>query len=366
MDGFLILPDRAGLVRLDYSLTIRHKEPAERRNRVEIVQMSDAAAPDQGPDLLSDVLGGLQLRTTALATFEFTAPWGMRVDAFGPAFFYAVITGSLHLEMEGEAPLVMHAGDVFLTPGGDGCDLRSSPGAPLAEMTSVFDADTQLWTPGARLGQPVRAHHGGGGEPTHILAVLLDFAEGDRHPLGLNLPRLVHLRGDEGRTTPWLAPAVQAIVDEAQVGRLGYFAMATRLAELLFINTVRTHLILRPQDATGWLRGLSDARIARALSAVHRAPAESWSVEQLAKEAGMSRSAFAERFQRLIGQTPFDYVTQWRMRLARDWIASGRRSVKACALALGYASEKAFSQAFRRTLGAPPSSFRPGAKVLSG
>lgn len=321
--------------------------------------MSAPSHDPHGADPLSDVLGALQLRNSAVTIFHLGAPWGMDVPRFGPAFIYAVIEGEGVVEVEGEAPLRFEAGDLFLSPRGDRCILRSAPGVPTAFITEVFEPGTELWTPARRLDAPLIAHYGGGGPQTLLLVLLLDFAESDPNPLGLNLPRLIHLKREDNHMTPWLTPAAQSVVDEAKLGRLGYFAMVTRLAELLFINAIRTHLILRPEAASGWLRGLSDPRIARVLSVLHRRPEQRWTVEAMAAEAGMSRSAFAEKFQRLIGETPFDYVTRWRMGLARDWIAAGRRSVKAAAHDLGYASEKAFSQAFRRTMGATPSSFRP-------
>jgi AraC-like DNA-binding protein len=314
--------------------------------------MSDA----EGPDLLSEVLASLQLRTGSLGEFVLTEPWGMVVAPFGPVSFYAVIEGAAHLEVEGEAPVSVREGDIFLVQADKSVTLRSAPGVAAVSVIEAF-AGREHWVAGKRMG-PLVAEMGGGGATTRFLVALLEFEERDRDAIGLNLPPLVLLRRNDNLISPWLAPAARSIVEEADRGRLGYWAMATRMAELLFINTVRTHLILRPEDASGWLRGAADPRVARALSAVHRNPGSAWTVESLAKAAGMSRSAFADLFQRLLGETPFEYVTRWRMRLARDWMSQGRCSVKAAAHELGYASEKAFSQAFRRVMGAPPSHYR--------
>lgn len=322
-------------------------------------------SPEAAPDLLSDVLVDLQLRTGVLCAFDMTAPWGMTSPKFGPALVYALIEGRALMDVDGETPFWMEAGDIVLLPAGDGAALRSEPNARVAEIPEIFNEGQGVWEPGQRRSAPIIAHHGGGGERTLILVVLLEYADTDHNPLGLNLPRLIHLKRDDNRMSPWLGEAARSAVEEAESSRLGYFAMATRLAELVFINAVRTHLTLNPEGATGWLRGAADGRIARTLSAMHRRPGDSWSVERLAKEAGMSRSAFAERFRSLVGETPHDYLTRLRMRLAGDWITKGGQPVKAVAEQLGFASDKSFSQAFRRTFGLSPSVYRQASALAA-
>jgi hypothetical protein len=202
--------------------------------------MSDAV----GPDLLSEVLASLQLRTGSLGELAFTEPWGMVVSPFGPVSFYAVIEGAAWLQVDDEAPVTVHAGDIFLVPADKSVTLRSSPEVPAVSVMEAF-IGREHWVAGKRMG-PLMGELGGGGAKTRFLVALLEFDDRDRDALGINLPPLVLLRREDNQISPWLAPAAQSIVEEADRGRLGYWAMATRMAELLFINTVRTHLILLP------------------------------------------------------------------------------------------------------------------------
>jgi len=311
-----------------------------------------------GPDLLSDLFESLQLRTSVIASFGLAAPWGLEVPFFGPALFYAVLEGQLWLTLDGASSEAFGPGDVFLLPGGTSHKIGSAPEAAHPLVTDFFAAHGRTpWRPGGRLQAPILFDLDGPGPVTRFLTLLLDFSDAGPNSLRRNLPELVQLSAEENRITPWLRPAVESIL-EGQ-GGMGYVALATRLAELLFINTIRNHLLLRPEAATGWLRGMSHAGISRALAAMHREPGRARTVAMLAREAGMSRSAFAQAFSQLMGEAPFGYLTGLRMRLAAERIAGGHSSVKAAARDFGYASEKAFSQAFRRTLGRPPGTLKP-------
>ncbi len=313
------------------------------------------------PDLLSDLFDTLQLRTGVIASFRMPAPWGIEVPHFGPALFYAVVEGRLWLEVEGEPPCEVGAGDVFLLAAGTTHIARSTRGAPAVHIADLFETQGLApWRPGQRLDAPIVVDIEGGQSVTRFLTVLLDFPDSGPSSLGRNLPALIHLSAEENRITPWLQPVVQSIVAGPGDGRTGYGAMANRLAELLFLSTIRSHLVLHPEAAQGWLRGMSHPQVARALALLHRDPGREWTVEALAREGGMSRSAFAEAFSRLMGEAPFGYLTGLRMRLAAERIAAGRCLVKTAAEDLGYASEKAFGRAFSRIIGRSPGSLKPG------
>ena len=323
-------------------------------------QTMTVATPPSAPDLLSDVFAGHALRTSAIASFRLPPPWGLDVPHFGPALLYAVIEGRIELEVEGEQLCVASAGDVVLLSRGASHLVRSDAGAQVQDVLDFLETEGQRpWRPGDRAEAPILVDLAGT-EPAHrFLVVLLDFQDAAPNALRLNLPDLIHLSAAENNVTPWLQPAVQSIVGGLSQGRLGFVALTTKLAELVFIDTIRSYVILRPDVAGGWLKAMSHPRLARALAELHRDPARRWTVSDLARIAGMSRSSFAQTFTKVAGQTPFAYLTGLRMTLAAARIASGERSVKAAAHELGYASEKAFSHAFRRMAGAPPGRLKP-------
>ncbi len=317
------------------------------------------------PDLLSDVFAGHALRTSALASFRLAPPWGLDVPHFGPALLYAVIEGWIEIIVRGEPPCMAVAGDVVLLPRGASHVVRSGAEAPVRHVLEFLEEQGQRpWRPTDRAEAPILVDLGGTDRACRFLVVLLDFQEAAPNALILNLPEIIHLSAAENGVTPWLQPAVESIVGGLAQGRLGYVALTTKLAELVFVDTIRSYVILRPDAAGGWLRAMSHPRLARALAELHRAPGKRWTIAELARVAGMSRSSFAGTFCKVVGQTPFAYLTHLRMNLAAAKIASGERSVKAAAHEQGYASEKAFSHAFRKMVGAPPGRLKPIAPSL--
>ena len=317
--------------------------------------------PPAAPDLLSDVFAGQALRTSVIASFRLSPPWGLEVPHFGPALLYAVIEGQLELEIAGRTPELAEAGDVVLLPAGASHVARSDRTAPVRHVLEVLEELGQRpWRPGERPEGPVLVDLAGDKPACRFLVVLLDFQDAAPNHLRLNLPETIHLRAAENGVTPWLQPAVESIVAGLALGRQGYVALTTKLAELVFIDTVRGHLIRHPQAVGGWLAAMAHPRLAPAVAALHRAPDRRWTVAEMARTAGMSRASFAEAFARTVGQTPFAFLTAVRMNLAAAWLAAGERSVKSAAHELGYASEKAFSHAFRKTVGQPPGRLKPG------
>jgi len=313
------------------------------------------------PDLLSDVLARVALRTSVIASFRLAQPWALAVPHFGPALLYAVIEGRLELALDGRSPLQAEAGDVILLPAGASHTCRSDEASPVRHVLDVLDELGQTaWRPGRQPEGPVLVDLAGDSrEACRILVVVLDFQDAASNPLRLNLPGSIHLRASENRVTPWLQPAVESIVAGLAQGRQGYVALTTKLAELVFIDTVRSHLIRHPEGSGGWLAAMGHPRLARAVAALHRAPERRWTVAEMARTAGMSRASFADAFARTVGRTPFAFLTEVRMSLAAARIAAGGCSVKSAAHELGYGSEKAFSHAFRKVIGHPPGRLKP-------
>jgi len=176
------------------------------------------------------------------------------------------------------------------------------------------------------------------------------------NPLVATLPRLLHLpAADDGA---WIGQVMRQAVNASQNKRPGGEAVLERISEMMFVDAVRRHVERLPEESTGWLAGLRDRHVGRALALIHENPARAWTIDALADEIALSRSAFYERFVRLIGQPPMQYLTQWRMQAAANLLRQSRAPIASIALDVGYESEAAFSRAFKRQVGSPPASWR--------
>ena len=180
------------------------------------------------------------------------------------------------------------------------------------------------------------------------------------------LPEFIYLSSRDVETRRWLQPLMNLITEEVQMAATaapGFSAITKRLAELLFLRIIQVHWVQNPTETSGWLRGLSDARIAKVLQAVHGEPQRPWTLALLADEAGMSRSALAERFAQLIGEPPIQYLTRWRMHLAALKFAAGEKRTALVAESVGYQSEIAFAKTFKRFIGVSPTAYRRAASA---
>jgi AraC-like DNA-binding protein len=178
------------------------------------------------------------------------------------------------------------------------------------------------------------------------------------NPLVEALPAVLHLRGSSYRENSGLAYFISAARAESERRRAGAEGVLARLGELLFVEAIRCHIETLDPEQTGWLAGLGDRHVGQALNLLHGDPSADWTLDELAKEVGLSRSTLAQRFTHLIGQPPMQYLTRWRMQLAAGLLASGRDPIARVAEAVGYDSEAAFNRAFRRAVGTPPAAWR--------
>jgi AraC-like DNA-binding protein len=300
-------------------------------------------------DPLGGVLGNLRMRGTFYSRAEATAPWGVEMPALDACMTFHVITeGSCLLEVDGEV-YALSAGDLALVPHGRGHLLRSDPGAVITGRADLLPQDY------------VAEHYSvlrvdGGGAPTRLLCGVLEPERpGAAHLLDLLPPVLLVDAGNPARGG-WLSVLLGMITDEVRHDRPGAEAVVTRLADVVVIQAIRGWL---ETGATGpgWLRALRDPQVGRAVALVHRDPGAAWTLDRLARETRMSRSAFAARFTELAGEPALRYVTRWRMHLATVELARGAR-VGEVARRLGYDSEAAFSRAYRRVTGIPPMAAR--------
>ena len=313
-------------------------------------------------DVLSDVLRAVRLTGATYFSVKAAEPWA--AEAFPAAevvsrvmpgvehlFEYHVMTqGSCWVGIVGEEPIRLESGDVVVFPQGDAHVLSSTPG--MRGETSLAEYDRPV---GKQL--PFVLRQGGSGEHTiHVVCGFLGCDARPFNPLLATLPRIlkVSTRGGSG----WLEALVQLAVAESVEGRTGGECVLARASELMFVEVVRRYVASLPSGQTGWLAGLRDPYVGKALSLLHDRPAEAWTVESLAKEAALSRSALAERFTQLVGDTPMLYLTRWRMQLAATLLRGRGASVYEAANEVGYASEAAFSRAFKKVVGVSPAAWR--------
>ncbi len=316
-------------------------------------------------DLLADVLAGLRLESTVFCHAALSAPWGFSKDALAGAPFHAVTEGRAWVRIEG-APeaLELGAGDLVVLPHGHAHTLAGSPEAETTSFTALLGArGAELWKPGQRCAGPVRLVHGGGGAATALVSGVFAFADRRRNPLVAALPDVLLVRGSEGQGVPWLDTTLRYLAAEAQDAQPGAAAVSARLADILFIQAVRAHLAGQGASGSaqpqGWLRGMGDPQVGRALALIHASPAEPWTVASLAQAVGLSRSGFAARFRQLVGRGAIDYLAEWRMHEAAGRMASGGAgSLAQVAADAGYASDVAFRKAFKRRLGMAPAAYR--------
>jgi AraC-like DNA-binding protein len=267
-------------------------------------------------------------------------------------WFHVVNAGRCWLEVDGDAPRQLRPGDFALVPHGQGHQLVSEPGADAPRVDGLeYDYASDRYA---------ILRYGGGGARTNLVCGTVRFGHPAAHNLVALLPRTIVIEG-AGLPTPeadWMHSTLRLIAAEGRELRPGGEAVITRLSDILVIQAIRTWIAGNPAGQTGWLGALQDPRIGRAMSSLHRDPAQPWSVASLAREAAMSRSAFAARFTELVGEPVMRYVTRWRMQVAVDWLHHDDTALAELATRLGYESEAAFSRAFKRTIGISPGAAR--------
>ncbi|HWT23870.1 MAG TPA: AraC family transcriptional regulator [Solirubrobacteraceae bacterium] len=313
-----------------------------------------AAAPDPWPppDPLGEALHLLRMDGAFYSRAELTAPWGMTLTPMPRHLWFHVVTrGRVLLETDDAPPAWLHPGHCALVTHGDGHRLRSEPGARAPE---VLDLPLEHVTERYEI-----IRHGGGGAPTTLVCGAVRFDHpAARHLVGI-LPPLITVETSDGERAERMRSTFQLMAAEARAFAPGGEAVITRLADILVIQAIRTWIDSDPAARRGWLGALADPHVGPALALIHRDPAHEWSVASLAAECSMSRSAFAARFTRLVGEPAMQYVARWRMHLALHALETGTATtVGELAHRFGYRSEAAFARAFKRVVGRSPGAVR--------
>ncbi len=295
-------------------------------------------------DPLSQMIRLLRPRAVFSKGISGAGKWAVQYDAFGKPGFCAAIDGQCRLAVEGETPVILDKGDFVLlptTPAFTLSGLEPGPAQRIDPKTAPMpDREVRF---GRQDGPPDFRQFGG----------WFIFDSPDAALLVALLPRMIHIRGN-----PRLSQLVRLVGEEAEADEIGRDLILERLVEILLIEALRRAQPARTEP--GLLRGLADPRIAAALHKVHDAVAQPWTIVSLAREAGMSRSAFFERFVRTVGIRPMEYLVNWRMAVAKDLLRGGNLALDEVADRVGYGSASTFSTAFSRHVGVPPGRFMKG------
>lgn len=302
-------------------------------------------------DPLGEALHFLRMSGIFYCRSEFTTPWGLVLPPMPDSLmFHFVTSGRCWLEVEGAEARQLRLGDLALVPHGEGHWLTSGPGTVAAKL---FALPRELVSERYEI-----LRHGGGGTPTHMICGAVRFDHPVAHHLVKLLPKMICIDASSSPHMEWINSMLRFMAAEARELRAGGEAVITRLADILVVQTIRAWMEQDPTAQTGWLGALRHKQIGRAISLIHRDPQRAWTLESIASEVAMSRSAFAARFTELVGEPAMHYVARWRMFLALSWLKEEDVSVAEIASRLGYNSEAAFSRAFKRFIGISPGATR--------
>jgi len=316
-------------------------------------------------DPLSDVLRAVRLDGAYFYAVEAAGPWSVEAAAAGqltprimPAAehlipYHILTAGRCFGGLVGEDQVELNAGDVLVLPHGDAHVMSSERG--------VKSNPDMYGTVPARY--PHTVILGDGGTPTaSFVCGFLGCDLRPFNPLLASLPRRLHMRG---MSSAGLGAFTRQVTEESRAGRAGADGVLTRLAELMFIEVVRRYLDELPPGQTGWLAGLRDEVVGRALALLHSQPGEPWTLADLARQAASSRTQLAERFTLLVGRPPMQYLAQWRMQVAANRLLQTGAKVAAVGGEVGYDSEAAFSRAFKKATGHSPGAWREARRTTS-
>jgi len=338
-------------------------------------------------DVLSDVLRVVRLSGAVFFTADFSSPWSLESPspdklaslvipgAETVVLFHILVEGACKVECRGHPAAMMEGGDVIVFPHGDTHTMGSLDGAATVPFSSVFPAEQAIALP--------QVSYGGGGRMSRFICGYLNCDQ-RFGPLVEALPTMLLVRGRDdysaieafdargSRSTvlphgsgTWLGTTLRFAVNETGVDRPGNSAMLGRLTELMFVEILREYMQRLPDNEVGWLAGLNDVHVGRALRLLHANPVRDWTVDELAREVAVSRSVLAQRFSDLVGEAPMRYLANWRMQLAKQMMREGTRNIQQVATCVGYDSEAAFNRAFKRATGVPPATWRKSALSAS-
>jgi AraC-like DNA-binding protein len=328
----------------------------------ELIDSPDSARSATPTDLLANVLARLRLGGAIFLRAEFSAPFAyespppeqliqvLKPDARGLILFHIIAEGHGWIRSRSGDELEVSGGEVIVLPYSDQHVMGSASDVDPVPIVSLLSMP-----PWDRF--PV-IEYGGGGEPFQMVCGYLYSDDPIFDPVVRALPSLFSVRPPDGPAAAWVSASIQYALDASEDRRPASPAMALRLPELLFAEVLRLYLESAPPLRSGWLPALRDPVVGPALVELHADPAHKWTVEELARRTATSRSVLAERFSRLLGRPPMQYLADWRLQVAAGLLRDTPLAVAAVAYRVGYESEEAFNRAFKRAMGRPPAQWR--------
>jgi AraC-like DNA-binding protein len=308
-------------------------------------------------DALTEVLKSVRVRSTVYCPIEIGAPWGLHIEEESGTSFCILTKGSAFLEIEElKIRRRLNAGDFIIITKRCACKLADSP------QSKIIDLQEWLQHHPRRPDGTYKVE--GKGEVTNFIGGTFIFENHESHPLLKVLPPFLHFsgragkNGEDGKMVDWFGTTLDFISSEAASRKAGAETIITRLSDILFIQAVRAYANTVSDEQPNWFAAATDPQIGEAIANIHRTPQSHWTVEQLALLSGMSRSAFANRFTKLVGEPPLRYLSRWRMHKAIEMIHESRLTTAEIAALVGYESEAAFSKAFKKWNGQGPGAYR--------
>ena len=316
-------------------------------------------------DALSDVLQTIDLSGVVFLRGVFCGEYGLvmppptiqhplvqpQSSEHRLVMFHIVREGGCYLEVDGFAPEQLSEGDLIILFDDLDHFLTDIPGRRTIHSSEVVPQYPQVCAP------PV-IYIGEGDNSMNIVCGMLQFVDRGFNPVFDALPPYLHIVQDDGPSRTWLQENLRLLIEEAETPRPGSGALLNRLTESLFVETLRCYIERLPSSEKGWLAALNDAAVGKSLHLLHENPAHHWTVEELAKKVGLSRSGLSSRFGELLGIAPMSYLMRWRIRIATNLLEHGNISMAETASRVGYDSESAFSRAFKREMGMTASVWR--------
>lgn len=314
------------------------------------------------PDPLSEVLRSVRLSGAVFLDAELSTPWGFAsppasagARLIAPSaehiiLFHLLVEGEATVRIPGHASVALKPGDIAVLPGGDAHELWNGRVTELTDSSALLPKILERGIASER--------GGGGGRITKFVCGYIGCERQAKRFFLSGLPPLFKVNIRRGSSGGWIESTIRHLASENEPADAGRSALLAKLAEALFIETLRRYMAELPRQRTGWLAAARDSAVGRALGAIHREPARSWTVASLAEQAGMSRTVFAERFTRLLGEAPLTYVARCRMQLGARLLETTDDTVLKVALNTGYESEAAFNRAFKREYDLPPARYR--------
>ena len=300
-------------------------------------------------DPITDVFTAMRVDSVMYGRIELTAPWGLRFERGDYACFGMLARGNAWLMVEGiDQPIPLAGGDCF-------CLFAHSRMHVLGDHPNTPEVRSMQEVARTKCDNFIR--FGGGGIPTTVIGGKFTFDRTNSRPLTDLLPSFILVPSERAQALP-LQQTLQLFAAEAAQPSLGGYLVLKRLADIFLLQMIREHISSSDCRQTGWLRALSDPRIGAAMRSMHENIEKSWTVAELASAAGMSRSAFALRFREVVGETPLDYLTRWRIYKAALLLRDGDQKLTEVANAVGYDSNGSFNKTFKRIVGVTPGEYR--------